>query len=186
MRPADQVIEAAREMLNRGLTTGTVGNVSVRDGDAMLITPTRRHPQDLCPADLVRVGLAGGEVSPPEGPASQEWLMHAAIYRARPDVGAVVHTHSPNAIARSFDPSPLVVRTEERVYLGLERIEVAPHGDAGSEELAAGAVAALGDRATAMLARHGVVGTGADPRAALELCAAVEHQAVIDLALSRT
>jgi L-fuculose-phosphate aldolase len=111
------------------------------------------------------------------------WRMHAAIYRARPDIDAIGHTHSPYAAARSFDPQPLIVQTEEQRYLGLRRIPVVPPIDAGTTALADQTVKTLGDERAVLLARHGVVGTGRDPRDALAVCAAVEHQAIVEHAL---
>ncbi|MEA2347646.1 MAG: L-fuculose-phosphate aldolase [Thermoleophilaceae bacterium] len=178
--PGAGVIAAAVRMRDLGLAAHTTGNVSARVPGGMLITPTRRYPEDLGAGDLVEVPLTG----PVGGEPSLEWAMHAAIYLSRPDVHAVVHTHSPHATARSFDPAPLIVLTEERVYLGLERIEVAALAESGTQELAAAAVAALGNRDAALLARHGVVGVGADPREALEICAVVEQQATIDSVLN--
>lgn len=142
VRPEEQVIAAVREMLRRGLVTGTAGDVSMRCDGGMLLTPTRRHPDDLVPGDLIWIGFDQSLPVPSE--ASLEWRMHAAIYGVRTDVGAVVHTHSPHATARSFDASPLLVVTEERTYLGLDRFRVAPPAGAGSPELANGAVTALG------------------------------------------
>lgn len=179
-RTRREVVALTRELRARGLVTATVGNISVRDGDGLLITPSRREPDLLRARDLVRLGADGRPRGRARWSPSQEWRLHAAIYRARPDVLAVVHTHSPVATARSFDPAPLLVRTEERTYLGLERVEVAPWRPAGGEELAASTVAALGDRGAALLARHGVVAVGSTPREALELAATVEHQAIID------
>lgn len=177
MSPEGQVIATAREMLRRGLVTGTAGNVSMRHDGGMLLTPTRRHPDDLLPHDLVWIPLDGpGAVS---AQASLEWRMHAAIYRDQDAVGGIVHTHSPYATARSFDPSPLTVKTEERVYNKLDRFLVAPPAPAGSSDLARGAADALMTSPAALLAEHGVVGVGLDPRAALELCTLVEHQALI-------
>jgi L-fuculose-phosphate aldolase len=166
-------------MLARGLVVSTAGNVSVRCAGGLLITPTRRHPDDLAPADLIPVALDRRGAHRCVGDPSLEWRLHAAIYRARPDVGAVVHTHSPHATARSFDRAPLLVETEERTYFDLERIDVADPAPAGSEELARAAVRALGSRPAALLARHGVVGVGQDPRDALDMCCLVEQQALI-------
>jgi L-fuculose-phosphate aldolase len=178
MTTAAAVIAAATGMVRAGLTTGTLGNVSTRvSAEHMLITPTRRYAEDLTPDDLVRIDLRRDDA---DHRASQEWRMHAAIYRACPDVGAVVHTHSPHATARSFDPWPLIVETEERTYLGLRRIPVVPAVPAGTRELADQVAAALAGEHGVLLARHGVVATGSDPRDALALCAAVEHQAIID------
>jgi L-fuculose-phosphate aldolase len=180
----EQVIGAAREMHRRGLVIGTVGNVSARFGDRMLITPTRREYAALRRRDIVEVELHGGMCNSGRGHASGEWPLHAAVYRARPDIAAIVHTHSPYAAARSFNPAPIVVQTEECVYLGLTEIAVSDWQPAGSHELAAAAVAALGRRPAALLARHGVLATDSSPRAALEIAAAVERQAQIDWLLS--
>lgn len=181
--PADAIVTAARTMLARGLVAGTTGNVSTRlDGGRMLITPTRVHPDDLSAARLVELGFDGGHDASGELP-SIEWRLHAEVYRARPDVAAIVHTHSPHAIARSFDPSPIVVETEERTYLGLTRINVAEPAPAGSAELARAAVAALGALPAALLARHGAIAVGGTPREAVELATVVEHQAQVALLL---
>ena len=180
-----EIARTARELPVRGLVTATVGNVSARCRAGMLITPTRRAYRDLRAADVVRLTLDGDPVERAGGEPSLEWPLHAAIYRARPDVGAVVHTHSPYATARSFDPTPLVVQTEERAYLGLEAIAVAAEAPAGSAQLPAAALEALGDRAAVLLARHGVVAVGETPGEALELCWTVEHQALIEYLVAR-
>lgn len=181
MSARHEIVAAARRMRDLGLVTHTVGNVSARLGAGMLITPTRVSPYALDPFQIVELSLDGCGAGTP----SLEWPLHAAIYRARPDVHAIVHTHSPYATARSFDPAPLTVDTEERVYLGIDRIEVTAPAPAGSEDLGRGAVQALGPRSAALLARHGVVGVGSDPAEALEICCMVEHQALIAEVIAR-
>ena len=178
------VLQTAREMHRRGLVTGTVGNVSARHGDRMLITPTRRGYRRLRSSEIVELSLDGIRSADCGAEPSIEWRLHAAVYEARPDVGAIVHTHSPYAIARSFDPDPIIVETEERIYLGLDEIHVAQPRPAGSGALAREAVLKLGSRPAVLLARHGTLGTGDTPDAALEMCAAVEHQALIECVLS--
>lgn len=178
MRLRRELVLLAREMRDRGLVTGTVGNISARRGNGMLITPTRRDYADLSTRELVELGLDGEARG--RGEPSREWRLHAAVYRARPDVEAIVHTHSPHATARSFDPAPLVVQTEEREYLGLDLIEVAPWHPGGSEELAEAAARTLGERPALLLPRHGVLAAGPTARAALEMACTVEHQALID------
>ncbi|MCW3014901.1 MAG: class aldolase/adducin family protein [Solirubrobacterales bacterium] len=177
-----RIVALAGELRMRGLVTSTVGNISVRHGERILITPTRHDPDDLRPRDLVTIAPDGTVVGSPRLQPSTEWRLHAAVYAARPDVGAVVHTHSPYATARSFDPDPLVVCTEERTYLGLHEIHVAEQEPAGSAALGHSAVRALGSRDAVLLARHGVIGVGPTPRAALELAGCVEQQAIIELA----
>jgi L-fuculose-phosphate aldolase len=178
MRLRREIVNLAREARTRGLVTSTVGNLSARRGSGMLITPTRRDYADLTPRQLVALGLDGTLRG--RGQPSREWRLHAAIYRARPDVRAIVHTHSPYATARSFERVPLIVHTEERDYIGLDRIEVAPWRPAGSEELARLVTRALDGRPAVLLARHGVLAVGSTPRDALEMCCAVEHQALIE------
>lgn len=172
-----QVIAAAREMHRRGLVTGTVGNVSARFQDGMLITPTRRDYARLRARDIVEMHLTAqaGRAHP-----SREWQLHAALYRSREDIAAIVHTHSPFALARSFDPAPIVVQTEERAYLDLDQIPVTRPQPVASAALAQEVVITLAARPAALLARHGVIAVGDTPRQALEMAAAVECQAQID------
>jgi L-fuculose-phosphate aldolase len=176
-----QVVAAYATMLERGLITGSAGNVSVRLDGGMLITPTRVHPYELHPDGLAECDF-GGAVS--IGAPSLEWRLHAEIYLHRRDVQAIVHTHSPYAIARSFDASRLEVLTEERRYFGLDHIEVAAFAPAGSGELALAACRALGRQPGVLLARHGALAVGHDPREAVELATTIEHQAQISLLLS--
>jgi L-fuculose-phosphate aldolase len=180
------VIAVAQAMLSRGLVVSTVGNVSARRGDAFLITPTRRHPDDLHADDLVEVALGWPRTDDGPHEASLEWRLHAAIYSARPDVDGIVHTHSPHATARSFNLAPLVIETEERTYFDVDRIEVSDPAPAGSSELARACTGALGPRPAVILAKHGVVGVGATPRDALEMCCFVEHQSQISELVARS
>lgn len=147
----------------------------------MLIAPTRVHPDDLRPDGLVVMTLDGGHDG---GEPSLEWQLHAEIYRARPDAGSIAHTHSPHAIARRFDPAPIVVEPEGRTYLALARINVAEAAPAGSLELARAAVAALGPLPAMLLSRHGAVSVAGSPRDAVEVATVVEHQAQIALLLN--
>jgi L-fuculose-phosphate aldolase len=94
-------------------------------------------------------------------------------------------THTqPHAIARSFDPAPIVVEPEGRTCLGLARINVAEAAPAGSLELAWAAVAALGPLPATLLSRHGAVSVAGSPRDAVEVATVVEHQAQIALLLN--
>ena len=155
-----EIVRTARAMLERGLVVGTQGNVSARDGDRILITPTAL-PYDAMTADDVLVLGAEGE-----RPPSSEWRLHAAIYKARPDANAIVHTHSPKATAwahRGEDLSP--------------EVRTAAWAKTGTARLAANAVKALGDRDAVLLADHGVVGVGASLADALAVCERVERLA---------
>ena len=87
------VITAALRLLDAGLVRGTSGNVSARDGDLVAVTPTGVDYRRLDAASVPVVGLDGRVVDGRLAPSS-ELPLHLAVYRARPDVGAVVHTHS--------------------------------------------------------------------------------------------
>jgi ribulose-5-phosphate 4-epimerase/fuculose-1-phosphate aldolase len=178
------VVDAAREMLRLGLVAGTSGNASARDGDTLLITPAATPYERITEDDLVAIAL-DGEPDEGGGEPSSEWRVHAAIYEARADVGAIVHTHSVHATAWSFLDEPLDTGTEELEAAGGGAVLTAPFAPTGTEEIAAAAATALGDRRALLLGRHGAVGVGATPAAALATCALVERQAQIAWLLRR-
>jgi L-fuculose-phosphate aldolase len=179
-----QVVEAAREMLRLGLVSGTAGNVSAREGESVLITPAASPYEQLSEEDLVAIG-PDGESGEGDGEPSSEWRVHVAIYAARPDVGAIVHTHSVHATAWSFIGEPLDTGTEELDATTGGAVLTAPYAPTGSEEIAAAAAEALGDRRAVLLGRHGVVGVGATPAQALATCVVVERQAQLAWLLRR-
>jgi methylthioribose-1-phosphate isomerase len=160
------VVGAGREMLRLGLVEGTQGNASARHGDGMLVTPASMPYEDIGLDDLVAIAPEGEADSAAGHPPSSEWRVHAAIYAARPDVRAIVHTHSAAATDWSRRDEPLgAVRT-------------AAYAPTGTDDLAVHTVEALGDGDAVLMARHGVVGVGANPAAALAACLAVERDAL--------
>ncbi len=121
------------------------------------------------------------DVEPIEGelPPSSESLLHVAIYRARPDVGAVIHTHSVYssvAAVAGIDIPPVI---DEMVVAIGGAVSVSRYGFPGSEELADNVCEALGPRNAALIKNHGAVGVGRDLREALAVCALLEHVAQI-------
>ena len=151
-------------MLQLGLVTGTAGNVSARAGELILITPSALPYEEMTAADLVTLGPDGAVVAGEREPSS-EWRVHVAVYAARPDARALVHTHSEHATAWSERGEPH------------GRWLTAPYFPSGSDEIAIAAVAALGERDAVLLGRHGVLGAGETPARALEVCVAVEEAA---------
>lgn len=155
-----------REVARAGLVRGTSGNVSVRVGDGFLITPAGLRLADVGPRDLVLVsaGVAVGA-----GRASSEAGMHAEIYGARPDVHAVVHTHSPHATA----VAGLVTGGPEGVALA----SIGAHRP-GSKDLASACARALAEGVRAVLAeQHGVVAAGGSLPEAVGVAELVEEWA---------
>ncbi|HET8822899.1 MAG TPA: class II aldolase/adducin family protein, partial [Thermoleophilaceae bacterium] len=160
------VVAAAREMLRLGLVTGTSGNVSARDGGSVLITPAALAYAEMSEEDVVELGPDGEAVDENAAPSSER-RVHTAIYAARPDVGAIVHTHSVHATAWSFLGEPLDTGTEELHAATGGAVMTTRHAPTGTDELALAAAEALGERGALLLGRHGVVAVGESPAAAL-------------------
>jgi len=179
-----QIVETGRALQRSGLVAGTSGNVSARDGELVHITPSAVPYEQISPSALVTLSL-DGQVVAGTGEPSSERHVHLAIYAARPDVRAIVHSHSVHATAWSFLGEPLALDTEELVAAAGGPVGCAPHGKSGSDELATSCVAALGDRRAVLLARHGVVAAAETPARALDVCAVVERQAEIAWLLRR-
>jgi L-fuculose-phosphate aldolase len=176
------VVAAGREMLRLGLVSGTSGNVSARDGDRVLITPSALPYEEMEEDDVVTLSLEGTVLEGTREP-STERRVHLAVYAARRDAGALVHSHSVHATAWSFLGEPLDTGTEELELAVGGAVQTAPFAPTGSDEIAAAAVEALGDRRAVLLERHGVLALGESPARALDVCAAVERQAHIALLL---
>ncbi len=178
----DKVVRTGLAMLERGLVAGTWGNVSVRVPGAaqVAVTPSGRDYRGLGPEDVVIVDMAGNKVAGTLTPSS-ELPLHLAIYAARPDIGAVVHTHSIFASACAAARRALPPVIEDLVQVAGGTIEVAGYALPGTAELAANAVAALGDRQAVLLANHGAVGCGRTADEALLACELVEKGAQIYL-----
>ena len=164
-------------MSEAGLVAGTVGNVSARTDGGMLITPSRTPYDTMTEADLALVdddGRAHGRLAP-----STEWPLHQAIYRARPDAGAVIHTHSLHATAWSFRGGGSLPEIEELRYYGIGTVAVTTPVVAGTAALGAAAVEALGDARAVLLGEHGVVAIGPTPADAVIAAEVIERQAAI-------
>ena len=176
--------EATREMYRRGLVGAYSGNTSLRLADAgddslLLVTPTHHPYYRLQPDELVVVNLEGEPVLPAPMQPSSETLLHLEIYRQRPDVQAVAHTHSIYASVAAVigrDIPPLI---DEMLMTIGGPIKVSRYAFPGTQELAEQAYAALGDRNAALLRNHGAVGVGPDIWEALEVCDLVERLAQI-------
>jgi L-fuculose-phosphate aldolase len=167
------IVDIARALPARGLVVGSAGNVSARHAGAVRITPTRIAYATMRRSHLVTVDLRTDRADPR---ASLEWPLHAAIYRARPDVQAVVHAHGPWATAWSCLAEPVLPELEESTYYGIGPVRTAPQAPGGSARLATLASAALGTSRAVLLAGHGLVATAETPAMALTIAEAVEHQ----------
>jgi L-fuculose-phosphate aldolase len=183
-----EVVDAVQRIVEAGLVAGASGNVSRRirtpDGDLIAISASRVPYHRFTAGNVVVVDF---EIDPVDGDGvpSSESLLHATIYRARPDVNAVIHTHSVHASAFAVAGEPIPAILDEQVITLGGGVEVAAYGASASQALADNAVLALGDRAAALLRHHGAVGVGADLEEAVAVVALVERIAQIR-ALTKT
>ncbi len=177
-RLRQEVVETARQMLNQGLVRGTWGNVSARlpDRPGMLITPSGMDYLTMTPDDIV---LVEGDSVIGRWKPSIELLLHKAIYEKRPDVGAIVHTHSVFATVFAAAERPIPAITEEMAQVIGGSVEPAPYAPCGSSALAELAAKYLNRKQAVLLAKHGLVGVGRDLKEALLSCIIVEKTAQI-------
>lgn len=151
------VAEYARRMVRDGLAVGTSGNVSVRVGDLVAVTPSGVGYEQIASADVCVVDLDGSVVDSRFVPTS-ELPLHLACYQ-RHGAGAVVHTHSPAATALSLlrDDVPFV---HYQIAMFGGSVGVAPYAPFGSLELVENVSAALDARTAAVMKHHGTVSLG--------------------------
>jgi L-fuculose-phosphate aldolase len=171
-----QIAEACRALAAAGLVRETSGNVSVRDGDHIAITPTGGRLAELAADDVVVIDLDGNLVEGELAPTS-ELDLHLGVYR-RYDAGAVVHTHAPvaTALACVLDELPCV--HYEMLALG-GSVRVAPYATFGTPELAELVLDALEGRTAALMANHGALVYGADLAGAVRSTELLEWAATV-------
>lgn len=166
-----QVVDTARRTVRDGLVVGTSGNVSLRVGDAILITPSGVPYDQLDPAEPCAVDLSGRQLAGPLVPTS-ELPLHLAVYRSTPAT-AVVHTHALHATAVSTLVDELPAVHYLLATLG-GPVRVAPYARYGSEELADVTVDALAERNACLLRNHGTLVHGDSLDQALDRTAQLE------------
>lgn len=142
------------------LNVGTAGNVSVRCGDGLLITPSGRHPRDTAPGDMVRLALDGEVIGP--GKPSSEWRFHCDLYRQRADAGAVVHMHSPYATTLSCQRRGLPPFHYTIARFGGDDVRCAPYAAFATADLSQTVVDAMHQRSACLMANHGATVIGRD------------------------
>lgn len=156
----EQVVRYARLLIERGLTRGTGGNISVRQDELVAITPSGVAYASMTAEDIVVVDIAGRVVEGTLRPSS-ECGMHLACYRTERAFGAVVHTHSPFAttlacMQRELPPIHYLIG-----YAG-GTVSCVPYYPFGSDELAEAAAAGMAGRNAVLLGNHGLLTAGAD------------------------
>lgn len=179
------VLETSLKMVEKGLVTGSSGNISLRlppEGgrELLAITPTSRHYDLLTVDDIQVVDFEAKSVEGKLAP-SVETMLHIGIYRVRKDVNAIIHTHSVFASAVSVTGMEIpCIMDDQVIYIGGE-IRVARYAVSGSSEMEKNVIAALARKNAVLLANHGAIGVGRTMREAFDICELVEKTARIYL-----
>lgn len=177
-----QIIDVCIEMIRKEYIVGTAGNVSIRvklpnGQDAFLVTPSSVKYDELDIEDIVLIDSNGDTIIGRRNPTSEK-RVHLAIYKARDDIKAIVHSHAPYSTALSIARMSIGPIVDEVIpFIG--GCEVAEFGMAGTDELADNAVAALGENLAVFIANHGNVACGSDLDQAWTVCQQVEMAAKI-------
>ena len=158
MEERNQLVETSRRLVSDGINRGTSGNVSLRFGQGFLITPSGIEPNRMSADDICLLDKAGNLI---EGQKpSSEWRMHRDVYLARPDIHAVVHTHSTFATTIACMEQDVPPFHYMIAVTGGNTIPCAPYALFGSQELSDAAVAVLGKGYACLLAHHGMLAAG--------------------------
>lgn len=168
-----RLVAAARRLAAAGSNAGTAGNLSARVEQGYIVTPSALPYDTMHPEDLVFMGhdwTHGGGQRPP----SSEWRLHRDVYARRPEVGAVVHAHSPYATTLACLRRGIPAFHYEVALAGGADIRCGDYATFGTQALSDAALRALEGRRACLLANHGIVAVGPGLEEALELAEKVE------------
>lgn len=175
MDEKQQIIDAGKRLIHEGYTTHTWGNISMRGEDGRIyITPSSMDYDKITEEDVVVLDPEGKVLEGTRKPSIEKDL-HTEIYRRRPEVGAIVHTHPMESLAFACMEEEIPLITDAAVMTLRDTVRTAPYGLPGSKELAANCADTLGTEAMAvLLANHGAVCLGKDLEAAFKTAKVLE------------
>ena len=168
----EALLNSAQTLQTRGLNQGTSGNLSVRQGDGFLITPSGMPIDEMNTNSMVEMNMRGEPIS--DGKPSSEWRFHRDIYQAKPEVGAVIHTHSMFAttlacLRKDIPPFHYMI-----AVAGGDTIRCADYALFGTQALSDHAIKALSNRRACLLANHGMIAVGKTLQQALDISVEIE------------
>lgn len=169
-----EIISVSNEIYDKGLVSGKSGNISARFGDAVAITPTLKSLSNLNEEDIVLVNMEGEVLT--KGKPSSEVNMHLEIYKKRPDVKAIVHTHSPYATGFAFSDKKLK-RMEGFGEIKNPYLSSIEYEKPGTDELAKSASEGISNEDVLVLKNHGVICVSDRLKEAMLLAVFVEETA---------
>jgi ribulose-5-phosphate 4-epimerase/fuculose-1-phosphate aldolase len=175
-----EVLSVGREMFDKGLVAGTWGNISARIPGThfIAVTPSGKSYHEITADDIIVVDGTGIVIEGRFKPSS-ELPLHLAIYRTRPDLQAIIHTHSIFASACAVAHKSIPPIIEDLVQLSGGSVDVAAYALPGTDALAQNVVSALGEKNAVLMANHGVVGCGESLAEGLMICELIEKAAQI-------
>ena len=177
---ASEICQTGKLLIEKNLVAGTWGNISARiDATQFSITPSGHPYETLVDCDICRISIDNGAQTAGRLTPSSEMMLHRAIYQARPDVRAIVHTHSLYASACAVARKEIPPVIEDLVQLAGGVIAVAAYALPGTAELACSAVCALEDKQAVLLANHGAVACGETLAEAVMIAEVLEKAAQI-------
>ena len=170
------LVAACRELTRRDLSHGTSGNIGLRRDERRFLISPSGMPYDALQCEDIPVMDLDSRWSGRHRPSS-EWRFHRDIFKTRPEIRAIVHTHSRSATALACTGRGIPAFHYMVAVAGGSDIRCAPYCTFGTQDLSDAVLIALQDRQACLLANHGVIAVGADLRAALALAGEVENLA---------
>lgn len=175
----EQLCEVAASFYDRGYAFGSTGNLSVRTGDRVWITPTGQSLKRLNPAQLACIDVKGAALN--ENRPSKEFPFHLAVYRTREDAGAIVHLHSTYSVAlsclESLDPARTPPPVTPYYFMRVAPLAVIPYFRPGSPALAGAVEQAAPSHNCMLLSNHGTICVGANLNEAVDRTEELEETA---------
>ena len=173
-----EIIDAGNQMINSALVIGTWGNISVRiaDEDLIAITPSGVDYDKLISENIPIIDFEGNLIDGNMKP-SIELPMHLEIYKKRPDIGAIVHTHSTYCTAMAIARKPIPASCEDLIQIVGGNVRVSEYRLPGTDDLGKVAVEALDERNAVLLANHGLLAAGKNLKETIKIAFICEKSA---------
>ncbi len=173
LHTSQALVDVSQQLIESGLNKGTSGNVSVRCDNGFLVTPSGLNVADMTADSMVYMQIDGQHTA--DKKPSSEWQFHRDILQSRPEVNAVIHTHSMFAttvacLHKDIPPFHYMI-----AVAGGDSIRCAPYALFGTQALSGHALTAIKDRKACLLANHGMIAIGADLDEAFAIAVEVEN-----------
>ncbi len=178
LKARQEIVDMGNKIASTGLVMGTWGNISSRVSgtELMAISPSGVNYDTIKPENIPIMDFEGNIISGDMIP-SIEWHMHLEIYKARPEINAIIHTHSAYCTAMAIARKPIPGACEDMVQIVGGDVRVAEYVLPGTLELGLSAVKAMADRNAVLLANHGLIGAGPNMNEAYKIVNVVEKSA---------